>query len=176
VAFPTSNNSSPPINQLLGVNDSGVAVGFYLDSSGNSHGYLYNIFTSKFTIVSVARSASVTVTGINNNGNITGYFVPRIGPIKAFLRTHAGRLFTFQNGGLETQAFGVNDHNEVVGATTNTSGATYGFTWTPAGGFQTVSDPKGVGSTVINGVNDAGDLVGFYNSSNGNTNGMLAIP
>src|ERR1017187_4267559 len=28
VHFPTGNNASPPVNQLLGVNDSGVAVGF----------------------------------------------------------------------------------------------------------------------------------------------------
>jgi hypothetical protein len=35
---------SPQIeNQLLGVNDFNIAVGFYNDASGNSHGYTYNI-------------------------------------------------------------------------------------------------------------------------------------
>ena len=74
-----------------------------------------------------------------------------------------------------TQAFGVNDFGEVVGAYTVGSN-TYGFTWRLGHGFQTVNDPHGIGSTIINGVNDAGDLVGFYTGSGGNTNGMLAVP
>ena len=46
----------------------------------------------------------------------------------------------------------------------------------PAGGFHQVNDPNGVGSTIVNGVNDPGDLVGFYTDSKGNTDGMLATP
>lgn len=52
----------------------------------------------------------------------------------------------------------------------------HGFTWTPRGGFTTVDDPNGVGSTTINGVNDQGELVGFYTDAAGNTDGMLAMP
>ena len=73
----------------------------------------------------------------------------------------------------------VNDHDEVVGAYTVGTGSnavTHGFTWQPGYGFRTVDDPHGVGTTTINGVNDAGDLVGFYTDSAGNTDGMLAIP
>jgi hypothetical protein len=33
-----------------------------------------------------------------------------------------------------------------------------------------------VGTTIINGVNDRGDLVGFYTDSAGSTDGMLAQP
>ena len=43
-----------------------------------------------------------------------------------------------------TQAFGVNDRDEVVGAYTTGSGsnaATHGFTWRPGYGFRTVDDP-----------------------------------
>jgi hypothetical protein len=36
--------------------------------------------------------------------------------------------------------------------------------------------PMGSGSTVVNGINTAGDLVGFYNDAAGDTHGMLAIP
>jgi hypothetical protein len=38
--------SSPPINQLLGIDTVGDAVGFYNDASGNSHAYTYNISTN----------------------------------------------------------------------------------------------------------------------------------
>ena len=43
VNFPTANNASPPVNQLLGVNDENVAVGFYTDAKGNNHGYTYSV-------------------------------------------------------------------------------------------------------------------------------------
>ena len=39
-----------------------------------------------------------------------------------------------------------------------------------------VDDPNGVGSTLVNGINAAGDLVGFYTDAAGNTDGMLATP
>jgi hypothetical protein len=36
--------------------------------------------------------------------------------------------------------------------------------------------PNGVGSILVNGINAAGDLVGFYTDAAGNTDGMLATP
>jgi Cu/Zn superoxide dismutase len=76
-------------------------------------------------------------------------------------------------------ALGVSDSGEVVGTYTVGSGssaAMHGFTWTARGGFTTVDDPDGVGATTINGVNNHGDLVGFYTDSAGNTDGFLGAP
>ena len=175
VNFPTSDNSAPPVNQLLGVNSSDIAVGFYNDSAGNARGYMYNIGTGTFTRIKISGAVSLTATGINNLGDVTGFFNDATGPVMSFLLTHTGHLYTFVSGGNETQAFGVNDSDEAVGAITIGS-STFGFTWTPSGGFHHVNDPKGMGSTVVNGVNDAGDLVGFYTDGKGNVDGMLATP
>ena len=49
--FPTGSPANPPVDQLLGVNDSDVAVGFYTDANGNNHGYEYNIGSSRFSTV-----------------------------------------------------------------------------------------------------------------------------
>ena len=46
----------------------------------------------------------------------------------------------------------------------------------PVSHWQSIDDPNGIGSTVVNGINAAGDLVGFYTDSAGNTDGMLATP
>jgi len=46
----------------------------------------------------------------------------------------------------------------------------------PTSHWTKIDDPNGVGSTVVNGINAAGDLVGFYTDAAGNTDGMLAIP
>ncbi|HVB41818.1 MAG TPA: hypothetical protein VNF47_03825, partial [Streptosporangiaceae bacterium] len=74
VNFPTTDNSTPPVNQLLGVNDTDVAVGFYVDSQGNTHGYEYSIASNSFSDVSVAGAASVVAAGINNLGNVAGFY------------------------------------------------------------------------------------------------------
>lgn len=176
VKFPTSDNSAPPVNQLLGVNDDNVAVGFYTDSAGNSHGYTYNIGTGQFQAVTLpGKATSNTATAINNDGDVAG-FATADGAAEAFLLQSNGHLKVLKFPGADsTQAFGLNDSDEVVGQYT-VGTAIHGFTWTPTQGFATVDDPGGVGTTTINGVDDFGELVGFYTDSAGNVDGMLATP
>jgi hypothetical protein len=186
VNFPTGDNASPQVDQLLGVNDRDVAVGFYTNGQGSNRGYTYNIRTRSFTRVLVPGAPageagpSLTAAAINNSGDVAGFYAKSSSQTDAFLRLHSGRFITLAvPGAAMTQAFGVNDRDEVVGAYTvgtGSSAATHGFTWRPGYGFRTVDDPHGQGSTTINGVNDAGDLVGFYTDSAGNTDGMLALP
>ena len=187
VNFPTHFTTSPPVNQLLGVNDHGVAVGFWVNGQGNNRGYEYNIHTHQFSRVLVPgavmgrKGPSLTAAAISNTGAVAGFYVPAGSNVTdAFLLAANGKFWKLAYpGAAMTQAFGVNDHNEVVGAYTVGSGNNakmHGFTWTPARGFTTVDDPHGKGATAINGVNDAGALVGFYTDAKGNTDGMLALP
>jgi hypothetical protein len=46
----------------------------------------------------------------------------------------------------------------------------------PEFGFQTVNDPKGVGSTTVNWINDHGHIVGLYVDASGNTDGFVGTP
>jgi hypothetical protein len=177
VNFPTGNNASPPVNQLLGVNDWGVAVGFYTDAKGNNHGYTYSITRHRFRSVRIRDATSLTASAINNDGDIAGFFTGSGGVTKAFLLRPDGGLTTLAfPGAASTQAFGVNDSREVVGSYTIGSGTnakTFGFTWSRHTGFKVVNAPQGLGATTINGVNDAGNLVGFYTDAAGNTHGLL---
>ena len=180
VNFPTRNNSNPPVNQLLGVNNHDVAVGFYTDAAGNSHGYTYRIFGHVFRTVKIAGATSVTAAAINDRGDVAGFFTSAAGATDAFLRTSGGwvRKLAFPGASM-TQALGVNDSREVVGVATVGTGSTakmHGFTWTPQRGFRTVDDPQGAGTTTINGVSDLGEIVGFYVDGAGNTDGFAAVP
>ncbi len=83
-------------------------------------------------------------------------------------------MLTFP-GATETQAFGLNDLDQVVGQETDAAGKMHGFLYS-AGTWQALDDPQGVGSTLINGLNNAGDLVGFYTDAAGNTDGFVATP
>ncbi|HEY6314955.1 MAG TPA: CHRD domain-containing protein [Streptosporangiaceae bacterium] len=182
VNFPTGANASPPVNQLLGVNDSDVAVGFYTDAKGSNHGYEYDISDGRFSRVldPASSGASLTAAAINDHGDVAGFYTGSGTRTDAFLKTAGGRFTSLAYPGASaTNAFGVNGNDEVVGSYTDGSGnsaTTHGFTWTPQGGFASVDDPEGHGATTINGVNDHGDLVGFYTDAKGNTDGFVATP
>jgi hypothetical protein len=177
--LPSGEAAEPPVDQLLGVNDSDVAVGFFTDAAGNNHGYEYNINSGRFSLVTQSGVASLTAAAINDRGDVAGFYTTAGGSTDGFLK--AGHSFTdlAVPGASATQALGVNSRDEVVGVYMTGSGdgaQMHGFTWTPAGGFRTVDDPHGQGTTTINGVNDFGTLVGFYVDAAGNTDGFVATP
>jgi hypothetical protein len=178
VNFPASSPASTPIDQNLGVNDEGIVVGFYNDANGVSHGYEYNVWTRQFSTVVDPNDpgASLTASAINDRGHVAGVYTnPVTGNMDGFLLRDGQFTDLAVPGASTTMALGVNNLDEVVGVYTP-SGTTelHGFTWTARHGFSTVDDPNGAGTTTINGVNDRGQLVGFYVDGNGNTDGFLA--
>jgi hypothetical protein len=181
VNFPVNDNASPPVNQLLGVNNNGTAVGFYTNNGGVNRGYEYNIWTHRFTRVEIPGRGigpSLTAAAINDHGDVAGFYSKTSTQVVAFLKLRSGRFTSLAfPGAATTQAFGVNDSGQVAGSyTTGTGNAavTHGFTWR-SGRYATV-DIKGGSSTTVNGINDEGDLVGFYTDAKGNTDGFLALP
>ncbi|MBO0869569.1 MAG: CHRD domain-containing protein [Micromonosporaceae bacterium] len=177
VAFPTADNANPPVNQLLGVNDGGTAVGFYVDAAGNSHGYTFDINRGRFHTVALAGATSGTAAAVNDRGDVAGFFTGADGVTSGFLQAGGRTTVLSYPNATATQALGVNDNDEVVGVYQTGTGAgaqMHGFTWTVKQSFLTVDDPNGTGTTTINGVNDAGTLVGFYVDGGGNTHGLLA--
>ena len=178
---PKTPHMAGSVNQLLGVNDNGVAVGFYNDAAGNSHAYQVNQATGVFTAIKIPGAVSALATGINKAGYIVGIATDSNKVTTSWLRSPTGQLTTFGfPGGSDTQAFGINPQKQIVGSYVDGHGVMHGFVLTspqgPKSHWQKIDDPHGIGSTVVNGINGAGDLVGFYTDSAGNTDGMLASP
>jgi hypothetical protein len=182
--FASYNNPSTPkttgsVNQLLGINNAGTAVGFYNDKNGNSHAYKLNQANGQFTAIHVP-GVSEAATGINNAGDIVGFATDSSGSTSSWLKIGTSTISYQFPGGSDTQAFGINSKNQIVGSYLDGSGVMHGFVLTnpmgPVSHWQSIDDPNGVGSTLVNGINAAGDLVGFYTDAAGNTDGMLATP
>jgi len=179
---PNASSASLVTDQLLGVNDFDIAVGFYTDANGNNHGYEYDINTNTYRSIVDPNSpgASLTAAAVNDLGQVAGFYTnPATGNTDGFLLSHGTLTDLAVTGASATMALGVNNLGEVVGTYTVGSGSSavmHGFTWTARHGFTTVDDPHGIGTTTINGVNDRGQLVGFYVDSAGNTDGLLATP
>ena len=180
--FPMATQALP-VDQLLGVNDHNVAVGFYNDAQGNTHAYTFDIGRNAFNEVTPSGITNPTGAAINNRGDIAGFGTDSSGDatngkqVGYLLKRDGSVTILAVPGASQTQALGVNDRREVVGVYTAADGNMHGFTWTPWGGFQTVDDtPAAAASTTINGVNDRGQLVGFYTDAGNNTHGFLANP
>jgi hypothetical protein len=171
-----ADNASSPENELLGVNDHNVAVGFYTDARGLDHAFTYDIATKRFGAITVPGASSVVAAAINNAGAVAGFFTGRDGGTEGFVLAPGGQLSVLRfPRATATRATGINDAGEVVGYY-QLGQTAHGFTWTSARGFAIVDGPGGAVSTAITGVNDAGDLVGYYTDRAGHTDGLVATP
>jgi uncharacterized membrane protein len=166
-------------NQLLSQNDLGIASGYYSMSQNNTTPdtpYTYDENTFEFTVITIPGSpGGAQATGINNAGQVCGFYIDAGGVNHGFLLI-GGQLTTLDApGSTFTQALGLNNKGQEVGAFMDQMGNTHGFVWTSANGFKTIDDPNGVGTTIVNGINDHGDLVGFYGTAPINS-GFIALP
>lgn len=173
-AFKSYTIGKGGVTQILGINNAGLAVGFYVASKTNV-GFELDRLTGKSKTVGPKGATNVMATGINNQDDIVGIYV-RSGQTVGFVRVGAGYHTLIYPKSTSTTPFGINNHGDIAGAYVDSTGATHGFllqsplhhaVWT------SLDDPNGVGTTTINGVNDRLDLVGFYTDSKGNTDGML---
>lgn len=174
--------------QTLGLNDNHQAVGFYVDANGTTQGFLYNTSTQMLTTLpfgSLGGANGLTATGINNAGTIVGFYSTAAGTISPFI--DQGGTFTspVDPDGSDAMFFGINNSGEIVGSDTANNGATQGLVYnSTTGTWTTVNDPLasvnpnsfGLDGTTLNGINDAGDLVGFYSDASGNVDGLLVTP
>jgi PEP-CTERM motif len=91
--LPSEPGATFVFSQILGINDQGIAVGYYGDSTTSQHGFLYNTNTGQYTFLDDPNAAfdngvEVTqITGINNSGEITGFYTDANGLAHGFVAT-----------------------------------------------------------------------------------------
>jgi hypothetical protein len=134
VTFPAADNTDPPVNQLLGVNDHDIAVGFYTDDRGFDHGYRYDIAIRRFTTVAVTGASSAVAAAINNFGSVAGFFTNSAGATEGFVLRSSGQMsvLDFPRATM-TRALGVNNSGDLVGFYVTRAGNTDGLLATPSG-------------------------------------------
>jgi hypothetical protein len=79
--------------QLLGINDENLVAGYWQDTAGNQHGLLYDVETQKYVFLDDPAQAPINgititqITGINNENNLTGFYVGADGLNHGFIAT-----------------------------------------------------------------------------------------
>jgi hypothetical protein len=170
--------------QLLGINPLGTTAAGY--SSTDAAGMLNQqaitvsggpLFTTPVFTNIILPSNISQATGVNNSGEVVGFFQLASGNFSAFSDV-GGTITPFEfPGSASTQALGVNNLGEIVGDYVDAGGMMHGFL-DNAGAF-TMLDPTGSTATTINGINDLGTVVGFYVNAAGATIGTIgtaAVP
>lgn len=166
------------VTQILGLNNAGIAVGFYTNGAGVNFGFELNHSTGKFTPITPPGASNVTASAIDSGGDIVGFYLSGSTTI-GFIKVGSSYSTFEYPKSTTTMPFGINDHRNVVGAYVDSKGNTHGFLlkqpvknamWT------SIDDPHGVGTTFINGINNNGDMVGFYGPFPPATHGMLITP
>ena len=114
-----------PTNQLLGINDNGLAVGFYVDASGNSHGYTFNTRTDKFSApINAPKKASTTAAAIDTAGDIAGFATNNGGQTFSGFLDKGGTITVLNDPGMvSTQFLGINNNGLLVGDAVGPQGA-----------------------------------------------------
>lgn len=147
--------SGPDIVNAQGINLAGEVVGFYVGTDGQDHGFMTNVTRAK-------------------NGQVNG--TPIADPTIPNVPGEPGATFIF------SQVLAVNDNGIAVGYYGDSTASQHGFLYNlTTGQYTFLDDPaeafsNGVEVTQITGINDAGELSGFYSDQNGVFHGFFALP
>ncbi len=178
--FVTVDYPGTAFNQLLSQNDFHQAAGYYSLSPNNTtpdFPYIYDEIGGVFEVITIPGAVGgAQATGVNNSDVKSGFFIDANGVNHGWIINLGVFMPLDIPGSTFTQALGLNNKGKIVGAYTDSAGLTHGFVYTIAtASYVTVDAPDGVGTTIVNGINDAGKLVGFYGTAPINT-GFVATP
>jgi probable HAF family extracellular repeat protein len=171
--FTSENFPGSVQTQATGINNAGNTSGFYIDSGGQNHGFLNT--GGVFSTVDFPGTTTNQVLGLNNTGQAAGFFVTSGNQTPFIFNPFLPPTAQFVIGGMGGlpavgQATDINDKGMVTGFFPTATGDD-GFLLS-AGKLTALSFP---GATVTEalGLNNLGQVVGFYNDAAGNPHGFI---
>jgi len=182
---------SAPVQNLLGTNARGQSAGFWVDDSNNEHGFVVHLSTAtnQFAFTEIPpslfkRAVATQASNINDAHTVCGFWTdakkvshgfegPLGGPYRSFEAVIEGLKI------VSTQVFGCNNNGAIVGQVMDSNLDLHGFIY-EAGKYQAFDAPGssqvavlGVQGTLINGINDFGDIVGFFSDGVSKVKGFV---
>lgn len=166
--YTTVNFPGAILTQCHSINNSGWLAGQYTDAAGLTHGFTQ--VSGAFNSIDFPGAVLTQVQSINSSRGLAGFYVDSSGLTHGFVEIN-GTLTTLDvPGAFRTQAYGMNDTGVVVGGYTDAIGE-HGFSFN--GVKYSILNLGTENFTVATGINDAGQIIGYYSSKGGNTIGFL---
>ncbi|MGH9453164.1 MAG: PEP-CTERM sorting domain-containing protein [Terriglobia bacterium] len=167
--FQTINFPGDTFTQLLGINNSGTIAGYH--GATINEGFTLTL-PNNFVLEDFPNSTNTQVIGINNTGLTDGFYVSTAGVTNGFI--YNGSTYTTADapGTAFNQLLGINNQGTAAGySSTDPTGATLQMAYVRAsnGSYTYLNSllPGGIGNSQATGVNNAGEISGFYLTDNG---------
>jgi probable HAF family extracellular repeat protein len=156
--------------ELTSLNNDDAVAGWYEGAEGKIYGLTE--WQGIWTKYSSPRAGgrAMRILGINDSGEVTGYYENRHGIDQAFV-FHVGSKFRAIHFDMGTVASAINNRGRIVGWATVASGATEG--WLFDGKLFTNLAYPGAVSTQPSGINESDEIVGSYEDASRNTHGFI---
>ena len=178
-SFTTVNFPGAASSMVTGINAAGDVSGIYVDVAGANHGFT-DIGGTFTTVDNPASTVFNQALGINNSDETVGYYAPTVAGFPGDIAySQTGGAFTDINALLpanfNSQAVGINSAATpwIVGFYQPTADLSTSLGFVDEGGTITTIDPFGSTFTQALGVNDLGEIVGFYTDATGNQHGYI---
>lgn len=124
----------------------------------------------RYAVVPIGGAGS-TPAGINNSGDVVGYYNPTAGIQHAFLYTGTAFQDLGTLGGPGSRAAGINDAGVIVGASGTSGGATHAFRY--AGGSMVDIGTLGGQNSAAEAINTYGQIAGSADNADGFSHAFL---
>jgi hypothetical protein len=118
-------------------------------------------------------SASTEAWGVNDKGNIVGFYTDSAGNFQGFEYLASTETYSTIScsGWTDTRAYGINDAGVIVGDVANSTSGPFSAFVLRSGKCTVFNYPKAA-DTYARGINKSGEISGFYTSTTGVTSGF----
>jgi len=176
-AFVDENYPGSVQTQVIGENNDGTTVGFYVDRDGSNYGFVHR--DGKWDRVSFpgtkSRPSFNQLLGVNEHGIAAGFWNDDRGNAHGYLYNTWNERFTAIELPVHADSVtvtGVNDHEQAVGFYKDGKN-THGFISSDHS-FKTLRLGDDSNTQVL-GINEDGDVVGSYVGQHGTTHGFVRM-
>jgi probable HAF family extracellular repeat protein len=161
----SSADSSLVDDQTVGTPVFGIGAGQVVASDTVDSHQDTDPVTYTYTTIDPSDSTSTVGLGINDSGQVVGFYDDSSGEEHGFLDSGGTYTTIDPPGSTSTDPLSINDSGQVVGIYEDSNGTNHGFLY--SSGTYTILDVPGSTSSTAYSINDSGQIVGGYTDSNG---------
>src|SRR5580658_297065 len=169
--------SAPGTTLALAINRAGMVTGYYSDSNFYSHGFVRSSNGHFSTFNAVQDGTATEPVAINANSQTTGWGNDGEGDTYGFLRNGSGASSLFEVAGSPgTAGTAINDSGVIVGYDFSDGGGNASCERDQSGDVTLLTLPFANTANQPTGINQSGNITGYYTDATGMNHGWVGAP
>jgi hypothetical protein len=157
---------------FYGINSADAVAG-WCTSTTTALATAFTYAKGKFTTISFPSSNGTQAYGINDKGDVVGFYLDSSNAQHGFVKVGSKYTSIDVSGDSSTEAWGINNKGQMTVFAISTAGGYQSFIYNGKT-FKQISDPnQGTSGTIVRAPNNKGDIAGTYFDTGGNEVGFL---